>query len=129
MFLTPYENKGLLCWQFWKQRVDKQLVKQDCNKFEAFMKCTKQQCCQLLIIQKFLEIVVIMRPDSLELTTGFEYLRKPFCALPVLDSALAIAFELFGCHVPIQGMVPQLRFSFLALVDKAIHASSCVLSS
>ena len=50
MFLTPYENKGLLCRQFW-ERVDKQPVKQDCDKIEEFMKCTKQQCCQPLYIE------------------------------------------------------------------------------
>ena len=51
MILTLYKNQGLLYLQFWEQRVDKQPIKQDCNKIEAFVKHTKQQGCQLLITE------------------------------------------------------------------------------
>ena len=114
------------------------------------MKCTKQQCCQLLIIENswkrllwqlhcdtllkvhlslHLGEATIHQANSLETTTWFECPCKSFALFIELYS-FAIAFDLFGCHMPVQKMVlHSIPLPIVPCTNRQRHTSSCVLSS
>ena len=149
MLLIPYENKGQSHQQFQGQGVDKQY--QDCNKIEPFVKCTTQQCCQLLIIESTrkydygdsivtlclrihvslqLGETTIQLSHSLEPTTGFECSCKSFVLFLGFFPLAWLSNNC--CCVTVQGMILHSAPSiFVSCTRRQNYPSSCscVLSS